>query len=106
MNWFADYILFRWSLYSIPRQFLLHHRLLYNSKSVYKTFNSLTDHILRRVSHLFDLKMAPLCKLVLVLDPRLSFEQEPLRETLIVGYEYGFEILKSRVPFPSSLEYK
>jgi len=50
--------------------------------------------------------MAPLCKLVLVLDPRLSFEQEPLRETLIVGYEYGFEILKSRAPFHSSLEYK
>jgi hypothetical protein len=44
-----------------------HRRPAYNSKSVCKTLNSLIDHILRRVSHLFDLQMAPLCELVLAL---------------------------------------
>ena len=74
-----------------------HRRPAYISRSRPKTLNSLADHVLRRVSYLFSLRMASLCEIVLALDPRLSFEQEPSRETLIikiVGYEYGHEILE------------
>ena len=40
--------------------------------------------------------MAPICEIILALDPRLAFEKEPLKEILInraVGYEYGTNII-------------
>ena len=40
--------------------------------------------------------MAPICEIILALDPRLAFEEEPLKEILInraVGYEYGTNII-------------
>ena len=72
-----------------------HRRPTYDRRSQRKILNSLADHILRRVTYLCTLEMAEVCKLVLALDPRLMFKEDPSKEMLInkvVGYEYGTQI--------------
>ena len=73
-----------------------HRRPTLNSgRSHRKILNSLVDHVLRRVSYLFNLKIMSICEIVLALDPRIEFEQEPCKEALInsvIQYEYGVEV--------------
>jgi hypothetical protein len=83
------------SIVSHIKKIPVHRRPTYSTTSRRKTLNSLVDHVLRRVSYLFSLKIAQVCELILALDPRLAFEEEPSRDVMInkaVGYEYGPEI--------------
>ena len=73
-----------------------HRRPVLDSSSSHpKILNSLIDHILRRVSYLFSLKIASICEIVLALDPRILFEDEPCKEVLmnsVIELEYGTEV--------------
>ena len=74
-----------------------HCRPTYNYNATHnKILNSLVDHVLRRVSYLFSLKIAPICEVVLAHDPHIVFEDEPSKEVLInnvIRFEYGAEVL-------------
>ena len=93
LSWFNETVEeLVWRLNSFPIQCIIshinkipgHRRPIYNpSRSHRKILNTLADHVLQRVSYLFNLKFGFICEIVLAFDPGIVFAEDPSKESLI-----------------------